>query len=68
MTSIDTTKHDALPLFHLADNCDHPEPAEDTPEWDEWDADHQYGIEGERLCLFTPPGSHVLPGVHGGGG
>ena len=56
MTTTEATKHEAIPLYRNADNCDHPEPDEDTPEWEEWDTDHQYGREGERLCAFSPLG------------
>ena len=61
MTTTETTKHGALPLFRGADDCDHPEPPEYMPDWDkwnpawnEWDADHPYGVEGERLCMLSP--------------
>jgi hypothetical protein len=54
-------KHDALPLYLGADYCAHPEPAEDAPERDEWDADHSYGVEGERLCLLTPMAGTYCP-------
>jgi hypothetical protein len=50
------TRHGAVPWYEGAYGCGHPEPPEDAPERDEWDADHPWGTEGERVCLLTPAG------------
>lgn len=52
-------EHAVIPIFWMAADCGHPEPADDsTAAWVDWDADHPYSIEGERLCLLSPlPGS-----------
>ena len=60
MTTTDTTKHGAVPLFGDADDCGHPEPADDTTlEWNDWEDDHPVGTEG-RLCRLDPMGSCCL--------
>lgn len=48
--------HGVVRLYSVAGDCDHPEPADDTAaEWADWEDDHPYGMEGQRLCVVTPP-------------
>lgn len=51
--------HEPVTVYATADCCGCERPAEDSDEFDEWDADHSYGNDqggetGELICYRTP--------------
>lgn len=52
--------HDNRGVFLGADDCDHPEPADDDDDaWPDWDADHPPGAgDVGRICLLTETGRY----------
>jgi hypothetical protein len=51
--------HDNRGVFLAADDCDHPEPADDDAAWHDWDADHPPGLgDVGRICLLTETGRY----------
>jgi hypothetical protein len=52
--------HADLPLYVLVTDCDHAEPAEGTPAWDDWAQAHPEGAgpSGEQVCLLAENGRY----------
>jgi hypothetical protein len=45
--------HGSVPWYCAASDCEHPEPAEDSEEHDDWYDDHTSGTGGIVVCLLT---------------